>query len=428
MAITLKEAVDYFSLEAIYADILNRGRLMSSDFDEENFALIDLESRTFEMLAKFTHLDFLNQNFPESREKAQQILCLAARVDFEDPNLKLGHRNCDRLNSVSAKTISTLTDSIVFHHLTNQSMKEIIDLLTTGILPEEKLEDYLEVTRNLQNKNNSKLYPNISHFDIKQIDDDTLKFIDHGISLHYLKLYKALHYKDREEFWNWQELDNILKNPANEFFETKIKLNRLYPDWRPMKVLNEIKRIRLGKIAFAKDNYSSNAILSRDYDWFEELSYLQHQIDSFPDDFRRIVDETNESNLHHILFPKYFYEDSPELHEFREEYRNKIQILISSHKQIHAAVDRFEKKFGIPEMTHDLMREIKRRREISHDRKRDNYLDFLHLRIAICEIVIEKMPSRQDNQVSDLFVSAVRFFDFLDAQSEFITLKTIRQK
>ena len=426
MAITLKDTADYFNLRVVYESIVKRGKIMSGNFNEEGFALTHLEDRVFESLPRLTRL--VGRKNPEDHEKAQQIFCLAARVDFEDPNLKLGHRNCDKLSSVSAETIFTLTEPSIFHNTTSQSMRETIDLLITGILSEEKLKDYLDITKNIQNKNNSKLYPNISHYNIKKIDDDTLKFIDRGISLHYFKLYKALHYKDKEEFWNWQEIDNILKNPANEFFEAKIKLNRLHPDWKPMKVLNKIKRIRLGKIAFAKDNFSSNEILSRDYDWFDEISDIQHQIDSFPDNFQRTVDKASESNLHHVLFPKYFYEDSYVLHEFREDYRNKIQISINSHKKIHAAIDRFEKKFGIPEMTHELLREIKQRRTISRDRKQDNYLDFLYLRLAICEIVIEKMPSKQNNRVSDLFVSAARFFDFLSIQSEFITLKTIRQK
>ena len=59
----------------------------------------------------------------------------------------------------------------------------------------------------------------------------------------------------------------------------------------------------------------------------------------------------------------------------------------------------------------------------------DEYLNFLALMQAFCEICLAFEPSEdeiQENRVSKTFMLAARFYDLFNLQHKHITLKTIR--
>lgn len=269
------------------------------------------------------------------------------------------------------------------------------------------------------------IFDDIDHHNIKKIDDELIGFINSNISFYYYNLYMQMNSDYRREFWKWfslKELD-ILKNPAARFFETKAYFEDVYEEEPKRYILEEIRRRRRQIEVFSKDSNGEYITISKIYNWEEELEKVTTEIRSFPKNFQR--QKEGESDNHHMFFPSGSYDSPFPIFEYRRRKINRIRILKSTHEQMNLAIHRFSSKYKIPILTNDFLSVLRNHRKPYQD----EYLNFLGLMQAFCEICLKLEPTEEqieENNVSGFFMLSARFYDLFVLQHKFIDLKTIR--
>ncbi|MDO4872421.1 MAG: hypothetical protein Q4A27_03320 [bacterium] len=419
----LKDIVVNGELEIPAREIAKRAKLFCTRFSEEQFLRIKLDDELAEILMNFPFSKYFS---PKQREKFENILCTALRLDFDDPNLKLGHRNYDKMHSFSNETIRTLLDFENFNQLEPFALREIFDLILQKILPEELLADFIQTLNEKHISNNHKFWRKLEIYEIRSIDEDFLDFILEEISLHYYNQYRQLGHYYKIEFWKWAKLkaQKVLKNPANRFFEAKTRFeNELENGTLKLRVLEEIRRERRRIEALSKDRMTAAKMLSKSYIWRDEISNLNFEINRLRDEVPRIKDG-EKSNIHHMFFPSEEYRAVAALKTYRGKSINKIRVLLHAHEKMNMALQKFDREFGTPILTPELIAAIKAHREVFDD----SYLNFLGLMRAFAEICDKTMPAKDENDgfVSEVFMLSARFYDLFQVQRRSINLKTIR--
>ena len=418
----LKDAMFYYNLEKVISSISKRQKMLSSSFSYEEFLEIELSDENAKILDK---IEVPSKPSEDILQKIEIIILLLLRIDPEAPDKKLGWRSNEKLHSFSSETIKALIMLLFFPQASPRFLVELANLLTTKKLPEEMAAAFVLSLIHVGKIQSLQIFDDIDHHNIKKIDDELIRFITANISFYYYNLYMLMNSDYRREFWKWfslKELD-ILKNPAARFFETKAYFEEKYEEKPKRYILEEIRRRRRQIEVFSKDSIGSYTNISKIYNWNEELEKVVTEIRSFPKNFQR--QKEGESDNHHMFFPSGSYDSPFPIFEYRRRKINKIRILKSTHEQMNLAIHRFSSKYEIPILTNDFLSVLRNHRKPYQD----EYLNFLGLMQAFCEICLKLEPTEEqieENNVSGFFMLSARFYDLFVLQHKFIDLKTIR--
>ena len=418
----LKDAMFYYNLEKVISSISKRQKMLSSSFSYEEFLEIELSDENAKILDK---IEVPSKPSEDILQKIEIIILLLLRIDPEAPDKKLGWRSNEKLHSFSSETIKALIPLLFFPEASPRFLVELVNLLTTKKLPEKMATVFVLSLIHVGKIQSLQIFDDIDHHNIKKIDDELIRFITANISFYYYNLYMLMNSDYRREFWKWfslKELD-ILKNPAARFFETKAYFEEKYEEKPKRYILEEIRRRRRQIEVFSKDSIGSYTNISKIYNWNEELEKVVTEIRSFPKNFQR--QKEGESDNHHMFFPSGSYDSPFPIFEYRRRKINKIRILKSTHEQMNLAIHRFSSKYEIPILTNDFLSVLRNHRKPYQD----EYLNFLGLMQAFCEICLKLEPTEEqieENNVSGFFMLSARFYDLFVLQHKFIDLKTIR--
>ena len=418
----LKDAMFYNNLEKVISSISKRQKMLSSSFSYEEFLEIELSDENAKILNK---IKISSKPSEDILQKIEIIILLLLRIDPEVPDKKLGWRSNEKLHSFSSETIKALIPLLFFPEASPRFLVELVNLLTTKKLPEKKAAVFVLSLIHVGKIQSLQIFDDINHHNIKKIDDELIGFINSNISFYYYNLYMQMNSDYRREFWKWfslKELD-ILKNPAARFFETKAYFEEKYEEKPKRYILEEIRRRRRQIEIFSKDSNGEYITISKIYNWSEEYEKITAEIRDFPKKFQRL--KVGESNNHHMFFPSGSYESPFPIFEYRRRKINKIRISKLAHEQMNSAIHEFSSKYKIPILTNDFLSVLRNHRKPYQD----EYLNFLGLMQAFCEICLKLEPTEEqieENSVSGFFMLSARFYDLFVLQHKFIDLKTIR--
>ena len=418
----LKDAMFYYNLEKVISSISKRQKMLSSSFNYEEFLEIELSDKSDKILSE---IKISNKPSEDILQKIEIIILLLLRIDPEAPDKKLGWRSNEKLHSLSIETIKALIPLLFFPKASPRFLVELVNLLTTKKLPEEMAAVFVLSLIDVGKIQSLQIFDDINHHNIKKIDDELIGFINSNISFYYYNLYMQMNSDYRREFWKWfslKELD-ILKNPAARFFETKAYFEEKYEEKPKRYILEEIRRRRRQIETVSKDSNGKYTIISKVYNWSEEREKIIAEIRSFPKNFQRRKE--GRSNKHHMFFPSGSYNSPFPISEYRRRDINKIRISKLAHEQMNSAIHEFSSKYKIPILTNDFLSVLRNHRKPYQD----EYLNFLGLMQAFCEICLKLEPTEEqieENSVSGFFMLSARFYDLFVLQHKFIDLKTIR--
>ncbi len=418
----LKDAMFYYNLEKVISSISKRQKMLSSSFNYEEFLEIEISDESAKIISK---IEIPNKPSEDILQKIEIIILLLLRIDPEAPDKKLGWRSNEKLHSFSSESINALVMLLFFPQTSPRFLIELTNLIVTKKLPEEMATIFVISLIHVGRIQSLQIFDDINHHDIKKIDDELIGFINSNISFYYYNLYMQMNSDYRREFWKWfslKELD-ILKNPAARFFETKAYFEEKYEEKPKRYILEEIRRRRRQIEIFSKDSIGRYTNISKIYNWNEELEKVVTEISNFPKNFQR--QKEGESNNHHMFFPSGSYDSPFPIFEYRRRKINKIRILKSTHEQMNLAIHGFSSKYKIPILTNNFLSVLRSHRKSYQD----EYLNFLGLMQAFCEICLKLEPTEEqikENNVSEFFMLSARFYDLFILQHEFINLKTIR--
>ena len=418
----LKDAMFYYNLEKVISSISKRQKMLSSSFNYEEFLEIELSDKSDKILSE---IKISNKPSEDILQKIEIIILLLLRIDPEAPDKKLGWRSNEKLHSLSSETIKALIPLLFFPQASPRFLVELVNLLTTKKLPEEMAAVFVLSLIHVGKIQSLQIFDDIDHHNIKKIDDELIRFITANISFYYYNLYMLMGPDYRREFWKWISLRglNILKNPAARFFETKSYFEDVYKEEPKRYILEEIRRRRRQIEIFSKDSNGEYITISKIYNWSEEYEKITAEIRDFPKKFQRL--KVGESNNHHMFFPSGSYESPFPIFEYRRRKINKIRISKLAHEQMNSAIHEFSSKYKIPILTNDFLSVLRNHRKPYQD----EYLNFLGLMQAFCEICLKLEPTEEqieENSVSGFFMLSARFYDLFVLQHKFIDLKTIR--
>ena len=418
----LKDAMFYHNLEKVISSISKRQKMLSSSFSYEEFLETELSDENAKILRK---IEIPSKPSEDILQKIEIVILLLLRIDPEVPDKKLGWRSNEKLHSFSSETIKALIPLLFFPEASPRFLVELVNLLTTKKLPEKKAAVFVLSLIHVGKIQSLQIFDDINHHNIKKIDDELIGFINSNISFYYYNLYMQMNSDYRREFWKWfslKELD-ILKNPAARFFETKAYFEEKYEEKPKRYILEEIRRRRRQIEIFSKDSNGEYITISKIYNWSEEYEKITAEIRDFPKKFQRL--KVGESNNHHMFFPSGSYESPFPIFEYRRRKINKIRISKLDHEQMNSAIHEFSSKYKIPILTNDFLSVLRNHRKPYQD----EYLNFLGLMQAFCEICLKLEPTEEqieENSVSGFFMLSARFYDLFVLQHKFIDLKTIR--
>lgn len=418
----LKDAMFYYNLEKVISSISKRQKMLSSSFNYEEFLEIELSDKSDKILSE---IKISNKPSEDILQKIEIIILLLLRIDPEAPDKKLGWRSNEKLHSLSIETIKALIPLLFFPKASPRFLVELVNLLTTKKLPEEMAAVFVLSLIDVGKIQSLQIFNDIDHHNIKKIDNKLIGFINENISFYYYNLYMLMGPDYRREFWKWISLRglDILKNPAARFFETKSYFEDVYEEESKRYILEEIRRRRRQIEVFSKDSNGEYITISKIYNWSEEYEKITAEIRDFPRKFQR--SKVGESNKHHMFLPSGSYKSPFPIFEYRRRKINKIRISKLAHEQMNSAIHKFSSKYEIPILTNDFLSVLRNHREPY----RDEYLNFLGLMQAFCEICLKLEPTEEqieENNVSGFFMLSARFYDLFVLQHEFINLKTIR--
>ncbi len=417
----LKDAMFYYNLEKVISSISKRQKMLSSSFSYEEFLEIELSDESAKILRE---IKIPSKPSEDILQKIEIIILLLLRIDPEAPDKKLGWRSNEKLHSFSIETIKALIPLLFFPKASPRFLVELVNLLTTKKLPEEMAAVFVLSLIDVGKIQSLQIFNDIDHHNIKKIDNKLIGFINENISFYYYNLYMLMGPDYRREFWKWISLRglDILKNPAARFFETKSYFEDVYEEESKRYILEEIRRRRQIEV-FSKDSNGEYITISKIYNWSEEYEKITAEIRDFPRKFQR--SKVGESNKHHMFLPSGSYKSPFPIFEYRRRKINKIRISKLAHEQMNSAIHKFSSKYEIPILTNDFLSVLRNHREPY----RDEYLNFLGLMQAFCEICLKLEPTEEqieENNVSGFFMLSARFYDLFVLQHEFINLKTIR--
>lgn len=417
----LKDAMFYYNLEKVISSISKRQKMLSSNFNYEEFLEIELSDESDKILRKIK----ISSKPSEDILQKIEIIILLLRIDPEAPDKKLGWRSNEKLHSFSSETIKALMPLLFLPEVSPRFLVELVNLLTTKKLPEKRAAVFVLSLIHIGKIQSLQIFDDIDHHNIKKIDDKLIKFINARISFYYYNLYMLMGSDYQREFWKWISLRglDILKNPAARFFETKSYFEEKYEEKPKRYVLEEIRRRRRQIEIFSKDSNGEYITISKIYNWSEEYEKITAEIRDFPKKFQRL--KVGESNNHHMFFPSGSYESPFPIFEYRRRKINKIRISKLAHEQMNSAIHEFSSKYKIPILTNDFLSVLRNHRKPYQD----EYLNFLGLMQAFCEICLKLEPTEEqieENSVSGFFMLSARFYDLFVLQHKFIDLKTIR--
>lgn len=418
----LKDAMFYYNLEKVISSISKRQKMLSSSFNYEEFLETELSDENAKILNK---IKISSKPSEDILQKIEIIILLLLRIDPEAPDKKLGWRSNEKLHSFSSETIKALIPLLFFPEASPRFLIELANLLTTKKLPEEMTAVFVLSLIHVGKIQSLQIFDDIDHHNIKKIDDKLIKFITANISFYYYNLYMLMGPDYRREFWKWISLRglDILKNPAARFFETKAYFEDVYKEESKRYILEEIRRRRRQIEVFSKDSNGEYITISKIYNWSEEYEKIATEIRDFPKKFQRL--KVGESNNHHMFFPSGSYDSPFPIFEYRRRKINKIRISKLAHEQMNSAIHEFSSKYKIPILTNDFLSVLRNHRKPYQD----EYLNFLGLMQAFCEICLKLEPTEEqieENSVSGFFMLSARFYDLFVLQHKFIDLKTIR--
>ena len=418
----LKDAMFYYNLEKVISSISKRQKMLSSSFNYEEFLEIELSDESDKILRE---IKIPSKPSEDILQKIEIIILLLLRIDPEAPDKKLGWRSNEKLHSFSGETIKALIPLLFFPKASPHFLIELTNLLTTKKLPEEMAAVFVLSLIHVGKIQSLQIFDDIDHHNIKKIDDELIRFITANISFYYYNLYMLMGPDYRREFWKWISLRglDILKNPAARFFETKSYFEDVYKEESKRYILEEIRRRRRQIEVFSKDSNGEYITISKIYNWSEEYEKITAEIRDFPRKFQR--SKVGESNKHHMFLPSGSYKSPFPIFEYRRRKINKIRISKLAHEQMNSAIHKFSSKYEIPILTNDFLSVLRNHRKPY----RDEYLNFLGLMQAFCEICLKLEPTEEqieENNVSGFFMLSARFYDLFVLQHEFINLKTIR--
>jgi hypothetical protein len=418
----LKDAMFYHNLEKVISSISKRQKMLSSSFNYEEFLEIELSDESAKILSE---IKIPSKPSEDILQKIEIIILLLLRIDPEAPDKKLGWRSNEKLHSFSGETIKALIPLLFFPKASPCFLIELTNLLTTKKLPEDMAAAFVLSLIHVGKIQSLQIFDDIDHHNIKKIDDELIGFINENISFYYYNLYMLMGPDYRREFWKWISLRglDILKNPAARFFETKAYFEDVYKEESKRYILEEIRRRRRQIEVFSKDSNGEYITISKIYNWSEEYEKIAAEIRDFPKKFQRL--KVGESNNHHMFFPSGSYDSPFPIFEYRRRKINKIRISKLAHEQMNSAIHKFSSKYEIPILTNDFLSVLRNHREPY----RDEYLNFLGLMQAFCEICLKLEPTEEqieENNVSGFFMLSARFYDLFALQHKFIDLKTIR--
>ena len=418
----LKDAMFYYNLEKVISSISKRQKMLSSSFNYEEFLETEIPDENAEILDK---IKVSSKPSEDILQKIEIIILLLLRIDPEAPDKKLGWRSNEKLHSFSSDSINALIMLLFFPEVSPRFLVELVNLLTTKKLPEEMTTVFVLSLIHVGKIQSLQIFDDIDHHNIKKIDDELIRFITANISFYYYNLYMLMGSDYRREFWKWISLRglDILKNPAARFFETKAYFEDVYEEKPKRYILEEIRRRRRQIETVSKDSNGKYTTISKVYNWSEEREKIIAEIRSFPKNFQRRKE--GRSNKHHMFFPSGSYNSPFPILEYRRRDINQIRISKLVHERMNSAIYEFSGEYEIPILTNDFLSVLRNHRKPYQD----EYLNFLGLMQAFCEICLKLEPTEEqikENNVSEFFMLSARFYDLFVLQHEFINLKTIR--
>lgn len=418
----LKDAMFYYNLEKVISSISKRQKMLSSSFNYEEFLEIELSDESDKILSK---IKISSKPSEDILQKIEIIILLLLRIDPEVPDKKLGWRSNEKLHSFSSETIKALIPLLFFPQASPRFLIELVNLLTTKKLPEEMAAVFVLSLIHVDKIQSLQIFDDVDHHNIKKIDDEFIRFIVSNISFYYYNLYMRMNPDYRREFWKWISLrgSDILKNPAARFFETKSYFEDVYEEESKRYILEEIRRRRRQIETVSKDSNGKYTTISKVYNWSEEREKIIAEIRSFPKNFQRRKE--GRSNKHHMFFPSGSYNSPFPIFEYRRRNINQIRISKLVHERMNSAIYEFSGEYEIPILTNDFLSVLRNHRKPYQD----EYLNFLGLMQAFCEICLKLEPTEEqikENNVSEFFMLSARFYDLFVLQHKFINLKTIR--
>lgn len=107
----LKDAMFYYNLEKVISSISKRQKMLSSNFNYEEFLEIEISDENAKILSK---IKISNKPSEDILQKVEIIILLLLRIDPEVPDKKLGWRSNEKLHSFSSETIEALITLLFF--------------------------------------------------------------------------------------------------------------------------------------------------------------------------------------------------------------------------------------------------------------------------------------------------------------------------
>ena len=175
----LKDAAFYNNFEVFANAILKRGKIMSSKFNEDEFFENEISDEDYKILEGIIFSSKISQKFAQNFET---ILSLILRLDPENPTRKLGWRSDEKIHSLSPETFEILLQPLFIQNVSNQVFYEIINLLLTDCLPEDLLDNFIQVLLAKNHLKSLKIFGDISNHKITKIDEDFIEFMLYDIS------------------------------------------------------------------------------------------------------------------------------------------------------------------------------------------------------------------------------------------------------
>lgn len=161
----LKDAMFYYNLEKVISSISKRQKMLSSNFNYEEFLEIELSDESAEILDK---IKISSKPSEDILQKIEIIILLLLRIDPEVPDKKLGWRSNEKLHSFSIETIEALITLLFFPQASPRFLVELVNLLTTKKLPEKMAAIFVLSLIHVGKIQSLQIFDDINHHNIKK--------------------------------------------------------------------------------------------------------------------------------------------------------------------------------------------------------------------------------------------------------------------
>lgn len=386
-----------------------------------------------------------------SASKLADLILIASDIDPDTLNgiywtCRTHH---SKKNHLTVEHLEILANPRIIAEITDKNYRDLINITVRGFFPDpEDLDSFIYKNQHFLTKDNSNIYEKIVNETI-WLDDISIDFLANKISLNlYYDRYLALDEEWQDEFWNWAELRELVReknreakkllnnhqkganlakgnnqNALDMFFELVDKADEL-----DLSLSNVIFRRKL-----IEDGNEDDVFNISEYNYPAEMNQILRKMADYKPKKLRLKEKTNN---HHVFFPESAYKSDRNMKRFRNKAENRVQILVNSHNQMNRRFEYLGKKYDykIPILSLDMIHLITKRRTLfAYD-----YMNFLELMRVVCGICIEFGKEVQKRRRVDgdkineevaynekIFNEAIEVFHFLKAQSRFVTNKTV---